>query len=346
VNDIKSLSISQELGVQRVIQEIHKSDSNISGLVNNIISPRLSQLETNISSKIALSSTYANTLDSLANKDIPDLRQCLVEAVETTGGKLQAEVHRVGQDFSGIQTYLQEQSRQLEEMKTMMARESTLLDLIRNGSHAGQLSKTESEDIISEVITVPEPRRRFSRQIKTPKVFPRHSSCTCGLRRVASCSQTWAGPIYYMSSNVCEIHDKACQVWYRSRGQVTYKFYLGIARFSISGSIDISYSPFSWMKGWAISPQLTFRPTVSNDSPAFRIIYKLMNRYGPSYCACNHHKDREVMLLWANSHLQQLAAMFRRGKASPYDANLQGENLLHVSIEFLGLDSEPLLMRV
>lgn len=75
--------------------------------------------------------------------------------------------------------------------------------------------------------------------------------------------------------------------------------------------------------GLAISPQLTLRAVVPDDSPAFRLL-RSMSFFGHDAQFPNL-KDRAEWVLY------QLNLLFDNGEASPMDVTQDGETLLHVS---------------
>ena len=72
----------------------------------------------------------------------------------------------------------------------------------------------------------------------------------------------------------------------------------------------------------SISPSLSFRGLVAPDSPAFSLIDNLRLSSKLSAIKCASHVEKQV---------QDLRRMFDEGHASPFDIDIHGNTLIHVS---------------
>ena len=100
-----------------------------------------------------------------------------------------------------------------------------------------------------------------------------------------------------------------------------YTYCTKILGYSIAATFSATRGP----GGLAISPQLTLRAVVPNDSPAFSLL-KNMN-----YSNIGDNGQIPDLLNRAEWALYQLSLLFNNGKASPIDVTQDGETLLHVS---------------
>lgn len=100
---------------------------------------------------------------------------------------------------------------------------------------------------------------------------------------------------------------------------VKYTYCTKILGYSIAATFSATRGP----GGLAISPQLTLRAVVPDDSPAFSLL-----KFVP--CRDDEGQSPDIMdhAKWV---LYQLNLLFEDGKASPMDVTQDGRTLLHVS---------------
>lgn len=105
----------------------------------------------------------------------------------------------------------------------------------------------------------------------------------------------------------------------------------------LAGAVEASISIIRGAGGSSISPILQCARVVSRDSPAFRLV-RLSLDSDPSVPILNGIKIRSISELKAHleNNMHQLARMFRDGRASPYDVDLDGNTLLHVCVTLFG----------
>ena len=77
--------------------------------------------------------------------------------------------------------------------------------------------------------------------------------------------------------------------------------------------------------GASLTPSLNFRNVVAHDSPGFAIIDKTK---------CGDHACR------LEEHIYDLRQLFQERRASPYDIDVHGNTLLHVSKSAMLLENK------
>lgn len=95
----------------------------------------------------------------------------------------------------------------------------------------------------------------------------------------------------------------------------------------LAGALEASISITRGAGGLSISPNLRCARLVSRDSPAFKLVDHLYPEFyvmSPKYMG-----ELEALL---DTSIHGLALLFRDGKASPYDVDLEGRTLLHVRV--------------
>lgn len=121
------------------------------------------------------------------------------------------------------------------------------------------------------------------------------------------------------------IHDRRCPLWYTSRKQSTYDFYLRALGLQFSGSIELENSPHTLFSGLTVSPKLKYRPVVSESSPSFKVFSR--------YCYITGFPQR------ATDYIEDLKIVFESGNGSPWDILENGDGLLNASINLFSLYS-------
>ena len=116
-------------------------------------------------------------------------------------------------------------------------------------------------------------------------------------------------------------HDRDCP--HSSCVETSWSMRLSLACCSkfLARAVEASLSLTRGAGGTALSPNLQFRCLVSYDSPAFG----LMGKPFPDDMTFDDMKTV------ASQRVQILRQMFQDGKASPYDVDIDGNTLLHVS---------------
>ena len=95
----------------------------------------------------------------------------------------------------------------------------------------------------------------------------------------------------------------------------------------LAGAVEASISMTIGAGGLSISHHLRCAHVISRDSPAFQLV-DLTNQV-KNLSITSSKVDLDALL---NRRIQELEFLFRAGKASPYDVDLQGNTLLHVRI--------------
>ncbi len=112
---------------------------------------------------------------------------------------------------------------------------------------------------------------------------------------------------------------------YQSRVVSSYRvdFHL-LRRLRVFGAIKFSRSPYASIFGCSISQNLTYRPVVPDDSPAFKVIMRYC-RLLPTMPNCYE----DIMKRCS----QDLRLVFQSGQGSPYDT-LPNGTIYHRSTLF------------
>lgn len=166
----------------------------------------------------------------------------------------------------------------------------------------------------------------------------RGQTCTCKLKhnntyKEIRPTRTWK----IVFKRVCINHHRTCPMFASSASTTTAKIRIANCGAFLAGAVEASISIIRGAGGSAISPILQCARVVPRDSPAFRLVRL---KYDYSNC-CQSLNGREIGSLseW-QCHLEinidQLARMFRDGRASPYDVDLDGNTLLHVRVTLSG----------
>ena len=165
-------------------------------------------------------------------------------------------------------------------------------------------------------------RIRFDARMRTKSV-----SCTCrtgtGSQKFskshASISRTtsWGFSIHLANAN----HDRGCP---HSAGvEKSWSMALRLAYCSkfLARAVQASVSLTRGAGGIALSPNLQLRCLVPYDSPAIALITEPFP----------DNETFDNIKIVASQRVQRLRQMFQDGKASPYDVDIHGNTLLHVS---------------
>ena len=116
-------------------------------------------------------------------------------------------------------------------------------------------------------------------------------------------------------------HDRHCLHYAWDETSWSMRLRLAYCSKLLARAVEASLSLTRGAGGIALSPTLQLRCLVPFDSPAFTLVRDPFPR-GMTF------DDKEIV---ANQRLQILRQMFQDGKASPYDVDVNGNTLLHVS---------------
>ena len=132
-------------------------------------------------------------------------------------------------------------------------------------------------------------------------------------------------------------HHHACPFAVSSSSTTLAKFRIKRCGAFLSGAIEVSISITRGAGGFSISPGLRCAHVVPHDNPAFQLIYRL----GNDICIAlqTYTPTIDEIKLSLETGIQDLARLFRDGKASPYDVDLSGITLLHVRLTILSISS-------
>ena len=116
-------------------------------------------------------------------------------------------------------------------------------------------------------------------------------------------------------------HDRDCP--HSACVETSWSMRLSLACCSkfLARAVEASLSLTRGAGGTALSPNLQLRCLVPYDSPAFALM-------GEQYPESMTFDDIKIV---ASQRVQRLRNMFQDGKASPYDVDIGGNTLLHVS---------------
>ena len=122
-------------------------------------------------------------------------------------------------------------------------------------------------------------------------------------------------------------HDPACYLFASSSSTTVAKFGVKRCGAFLSRAIEASISITRGAGGLSINHGLRCAHMVPANNPAFHLLFRLRGRFDT---------DRKMNIGEVESSLetgiQDLARLFRDGKASPYDVDLEGNTLLHVRL--------------
>lgn len=160
--------------------------------------------------------------------------------------------------------------------------------------------------------------------------YPSTALCSCKIGSTYE-SRNWSDGFLnlFQSSVISCIHEKGCPLRILPRKKTTIGMKYSHCGLLLSQILSFSISISRGAGGSSISPNLTFRATVSDASPAFSLL-----SFDEMIKVSTQNID---YLKWAT---QKLYCLFREQKASPSDVNTRGETLLHVSDYLVVINSE------
>ena len=129
-------------------------------------------------------------------------------------------------------------------------------------------------------------------------------------------------------------HHPGCHLFVRSCSITVTKVCMKRCGAFLSGAIEASISITRGAGGFSISPDLRCARAVPANNPAFKLLEHLRHVLFTSPAM----NIGEVKLS-LETGIQDLARLFRDGKASPYDVDLSGNTLLHVCLTLFTISS-------
>ncbi|PMD67703.1 uncharacterized protein K444DRAFT_606604 [Hyaloscypha bicolor E] len=253
----------------------------------------------------------SNTCDSVLKLDAKvDTISSSAEQVSGVAG-LDTKLNQICDQLSEIQRHMQEG----ENLKpSISSAEQVQIELIRKPSLLSWVCNTNTElnaKLSEAEATIPGgPSNSATRALSHP--------CSCYRRSYLQARATQWGPLHiFRHTQTAEAHDKHCPYYVRSSKKSSFGARITVLNWFLAKAIEISFNHSEGAGGSSMSPTLTLRSLVRNDSPAFT----LLNR-------------NEVRKYWANKNylrqsLEQILKLFQEGEASPYDVDKKGRNLLH-----------------
>lgn len=252
------------------------------------------------------------------DKKIDTISSSAEEVVSGVAG-LDIKLNQIFDQLSGIQRHIQER----ENSKTSISSaEQVQIELIRRPSLLSWVCGTDTEldaKLSEAEATIPGgPSNSVTRALSR--------SCSCYRRSYLQSRATGWGPLHiFRHTQTAEAHDKHCPCYVRSSKKSSFGARITVLNWFLAKAIEISFNRAEGAGGNSMSPTLTLRSLVRKDSPAFA----LLNRNEIQKYQANKDYLREA--------LELILKLFREGKASPYDVDKNGRNLLHVC-KRIGLD--------
>ena len=122
-------------------------------------------------------------------------------------------------------------------------------------------------------------------------------------------------------------HHPACFLFASSSSTTVAKFGVKRCGAFLSGAIEASISITRGAGGFSFNPGLQCARVVPANNPAFELVHRLREFWLKIPAI-----DTSEVEFALETSIQELARLFRDGKASPYDVDLQGNTLLHVRL--------------
>ena len=167
-------------------------------------------------------------------------------------------------------------------------------------------------------------RKRYQRCSCKPK----HSSTYTEILSKSSYSATTSTPNWkFMFETESLSHHPDCHLFVRSCSTTVARFCMKRCGAFLSGAIEASISITRGAGGFSISPGLRCARVVPANNPAFELVHRLQDSLDPIFTT-----NIGEIKLSLETGIHDLARLFRDGKASPYDVDLQGNTLLHVRL--------------
>ena len=122
-------------------------------------------------------------------------------------------------------------------------------------------------------------------------------------------------------------HHPTCHLFASSPSTTVARFCMKRCGAFLAGALEASISITRGAGGLSISPNLRCARLVSRDSPAFKLVDDLSQKF---YVLTP--EDMGGLEALVDISIHGLALLFRDGKASPYDVDPEGGTLLHVRV--------------
>ena len=122
-------------------------------------------------------------------------------------------------------------------------------------------------------------------------------------------------------------HHPTCHLFASSPSTTVARFRMKRCGAFLAGALEASISITRGAGGLSISPNLRCARLVSRNSPAFKLVDDLVLQIYPL-----QPEDMGKLEASLDIGIHGLALLFRDGKASPYDVDLEGNTLLHVRV--------------
>ena len=130
--------------------------------------------------------------------------------------------------------------------------------------------------------------------------------------------------IYRSGLSSTKLHRRTCPMLLTSPAVVTARLSIGICGALLRGVAEATFSITRGAGGFSISRALHCMRVVDYNTKTFRLAASLVEDC-PYACRI---EDWEYRL---NRRIQEIECLFREGQATPYDVDLWGNTLLHVS---------------
>ena len=158
----------------------------------------------------------------------------------------------------------------------------------------------------------------------------RRQICSCKLRH-NSTETSYFGMTYSKWKFIFETqsmsHHPTCHLFASSPSTTVARFRMKRCGALLAGALEASISITRGAGGLSISPNLRCARLVSCDSPALKLINHLCWEF-----MVLSQKNMGKLEALMDISVHGLALLFRDGKASPYDVDLDGRTLLHVRV--------------
>ena len=160
---------------------------------------------------------------------------------------------------------------------------------------------------------------------------PQHNSAYAMISSESSCySGTTSIPKWmFIFKTESMSHHLGCHLFVRSCSTTVAKICIKRCGAFLSGAIEASIAITRGAGGFSISPGLQCARVVPASNPAFELVDRISNRI--------RETDIGGLQLALEAGIQDLARLYRDGKASPYDVDLEGDTLLHVRLTLLAI---------
>ena len=130
--------------------------------------------------------------------------------------------------------------------------------------------------------------------------------------------------IYRSGLSSTKLHRRTCPMLLTSPAVVTARLSIGVCGALLRGAAEATFSITRGAGGFSISRALHCMRVVDDSTKTFTLVGSL-DKDCPYACRI------EVWEYRLNRRIQEIECLFREGQATPYDVDLEGNTLLHVS---------------